>query len=275
MKDLSKINTLVCSGSGIKFLAFIGAYQKLYEIGFRFRKFIGTSGGAIFSAFAAANCAPENMLEIAIEMNFQKLILKRRLWWLDFFWSPAIYSIRRLEKFFVEKLKEFNIEKMSDFQNDVLFLATNITKNRILEISNKNFPHMPVARALIFSMNVPFLFRARWFRGSRIYDGGILANTPISFLESNEKAIIMKIRGKQNHEPARNTIEITRNIIGTMMNALENYEKVRRKNIYYLEIPVSYPSFDFGISKEEKKEIFDIGYRYASEFLRHYNEVSR
>jgi hypothetical protein len=60
-----------------------------------------------------------------------------------------------------------------------------------------------------------------------------------------------------------------------MMSALENYEKVRRKNIYYLEIPVPYPSFYFGISEDEKKEIFDIGYRCASEFLRHYNEVSR
>jgi len=272
MKD---ITTLVCSGSGIKFLAFIGAYQKLYEEGFRFKKFIGTSGGALFSAFAAAYCEPKDLLHIAIEMDFQKLIPKRKLWWLDFFWSPAIYSTWRLEKFLRKKLKELNIEVMSDFQNDVLFLATNITKNRILEISNKSFPHMSVAKALIFSMNVPFLFRARWFRGTRIYDGGILANTPINFLEPNEKAIVMKIRGKQNCEPARNTIGITRNIIETMMSALENYEKVRRKNVYYLEIPVPYPSFHFGISEDEKKEIFDIGYRYASEFLRHYNEVSR
>jgi len=275
MKNKSDIKTLVCSGSGVKFLAFIGAYQKLWEEGFCFQKFIGTSGGALFSAFAAANCKPGDMLNIALEMDFQKLIRKRKLWWLDFFWSPAIYSTRKLEKFLARKLKELNIEKMSDFQNDILFLATNITKNRILEISNKNFPHMPVAKALIFSMNVPFLFRARWIRGSRIYDGGILANTPINFLQPNEKAIVMKIRGKQNCEPARNTIGITRNIIETMMSALENYEKVRRKNIYYLEIPVSYPSFDFGISKGEKKEIFDIGYRHASEFLRHHNEVSR
>jgi len=272
MKD---ITTLVCSGSGIKFLAFIGAYQKFCEEKILFKKFIGTSGGALFSAFAAANCEPNDLFHIAIEMNFKELIPKRRFWWLDFFWSPAIYSTRRLEKFLTKKLKELSIERMSDFQNDVLFLATNITENRILEISNKNFPYMPVAKALIFSMNVPFLFRARWFRGSRIYDGGILANTPINFLEPNEKAIVMKIRGKQNCEPARNTIGITRNIIETMMNALENYEKVRRKNIYYLEIPVPYPSFYFRISKNEKKEIFDIGYRYASEFLRHYNEVSR
>jgi NTE family protein len=272
MKD---ITTLVCSGSGIKFLTFIGAYQRLFEEGLRFKKFIGTSGGALFSAFAAANCEPKDLLHIAIEMNFKELIPKRKLWWLDFFWSPAIYSTWRLEKFLRKKLRELNIEKMSDFQNDVLFLATNITKNRILEISNKNFPHLPIAKALIFSMNVPFLFRARWLRGSRIYDGGILANTPINFLEPNEKAIIMKIRGKQNCEPARNTIGITRNIIETMMYALENYEKVKRKNIYYLEISVSYPSFYFGISKDEKKELFNIGYKHASEFLRHYNEVSR
>jgi len=275
MKDLSEINTLVCSGSGIKFLAFIGAYQKLWEEGILFKKFIGTSGGALFSAFAAALCEPKDLLYIAMEMNFEKLIRKRRFWWVDFFWSPAIYSARRLEKFLARKLKELNIVVMSDFQNDVLFLATNITKNRILEISNKNFPHMPVAKALIFSMNVPFLFRAQWFQGSRIYDGGILANTPINFLEPNEEAIVMKIRGKPNCEPARNTIGITRNIIETMMSALENYEKIRRKNIYYLEIPVSYPSFYFRVSKDEKKDIFDIGYRYASEFLRHYNEVSR
>jgi NTE family protein len=268
MKD---ITTLVCSGSGIKFLAFIGAYQKFWEEGILFKKFIGTSGGALFSAFAAALCEPKDLLHIALEMDFEKLIQKRRFWWLDFFWSPAIYSTRRLEKFLAKKLKELNIIEMSNFQNDVLFLATNITKNRILEISNKNFPYMPVAKALIFSMNVPFLFRARWFRGSRIYDGGILANTPINFLEPNEKAIVMKIRGKQNCEPARNTIEITRNIIETMMSALENYEKVRRRNIYYLEIPVPYPSFNFGISKDKKREIFDIGYRCATEFLRQYS----
>jgi predicted acylesterase/phospholipase RssA len=63
---------LVCEGGGVKGPALVGAVQALTDSGYRFRRYAGTSAGAIVASLLAAGWSPADLKSLMTTQDFSQ-----------------------------------------------------------------------------------------------------------------------------------------------------------------------------------------------------------
>ncbi len=159
-------DTVIISGGGVKTIAHCGVLIELQNNGFTFRRFIGTSGGAIIACFLAVGITIQDILEILRNCNFEELLDH------DLISIPAIYDLctdlgENTGNKFVNWLRttfiNHNLDPNMTFKDlkdtELEVNAVDIVSGHTVIFSKNTSPDMPVLLAVRASMSIPFLFQ--------------------------------------------------------------------------------------------------------------------
>ena len=185
-------------------------------------------------------------------------------------------------------------------------IAADITDRKLLVLPGdlKDFGYDPdrfsISRAVRMSMSIPVFFEPVKLRDNSgrthyIVDGGVLSNYPIWLLDDTEnpnpswptfgfKLIEPDKRTFKgpDRNPINNPISFLKAVMGTMMDAHDNYHISKTKGDYDRTIGIptvvkingrekEIKTTDFDITKDESLELFNNGADAARNFLKTWN----
>jgi NTE family protein len=180
-------------------------------------------------------------------------------------------------------------------------IAADITDRRLLVLPGdlKSFGYDPdqfsISRAVRMSMSIPFFFEPVKLRDMNgrdhyILDGGVLSNYPIWLLDDGKKNPPWPTFGFKLTEPDKralkpgdrnpinNPISFLKSVIGTMMDAHDNYHISMSTGDYDRTVGIptvvavggveeEIKTVDFDISQEKSQALYDNGVRVGAAFL--------
>ena len=204
-----KIENLVFEGAGIRGLAYAGVVKELESRNMlpAVKRVGGTSAGAIIALMISLQYTSSEIAEIIGSTEFKKFNDGR------FFFAGGI---NRLRKYFgwyrgnrFEKWLSLLIEAKTG-NGDITFeqaiasgykelyiTGTNLSKQKAVVFSVRDFPHMKLKDAIRISMSIPLYFEPLFMNNSGqiikqpkdkskvsvMVDGGIIANYPITLFD--------------------------------------------------------------------------------------------
>jgi NTE family protein len=174
-KDL----TLVLSGSGTKFYAFLGAIRELVRAGYSFNAFRGTSGGAIVAAAMAfyydgTVASVEKAIDLAVNIPLNKA--KDRRWFSDMLWPWGGPKGRFKGKRILKLLRQNLPPDFDDLRWPCAVSAfqVNLARKRTIMLESGDLP-----LAVRASMSIPGVFDPVTIGSKLLVDGGWQFNLPL------------------------------------------------------------------------------------------------
>jgi predicted acylesterase/phospholipase RssA len=264
--DLKIIDTLCFSGGGIKGFAFIGAIDRLIELGKinleNINKFVGTSAGAILSFLLAIGVDTNELREFILSFNFSKLNGK-----IDsnlFFERHGINTGDRIIFIFIKFLEtKLNvcditfIDLFNRLNKDLVIIGTNYTQAKETVFSKDTTPDFSVIKAIRISISIPIIFTPVHINNEVYIDGAIINNFPINYC-NKETTIGFYIKNTTNN----NKIDSFPNYILNCLSIIadSNSEKYisEYKNVISIQnINMEMTSFD--LTQDYKELIINLG----------------
>ncbi|NND15864.1 MAG: patatin-like phospholipase family protein [Eudoraea sp.] len=197
--DKNIIN-LALKGGGVKGIAYVGALQKLNELGHydTIKRVSGTSAGALVALMVALNLSPEKIKELMGDLDFSTF----KQGWnpIRIFTKYGLYTGDAILEFIyrcydaspLKPKKELTFKELDKADGrDLIVFASNLNENTINEFSVHQTPNCIVAEAVRASMSIPIFFKSWKFSNGipndHIYvDGGVTFNYPLSFFDHPE-----------------------------------------------------------------------------------------
>ncbi|PIR31585.1 MAG: patatin [Alphaproteobacteria bacterium CG11_big_fil_rev_8_21_14_0_20_44_7] len=190
-----QFKNLVFEGGGVKGIAYLGALDEFSKRGIiqNIERVGGTSAGAITALLLGLKYSPEEIHEIAFNMNFNDFADD------GFFLSDMSSLIRHFGwhrgKFFHNWARDVIKQKLgnpnatfADAQAagclGMYYLGTNISTGYAEIYSAEHTPNLPIADAVRISMSIPLYFAAmKNARGDILVDGGAILNYPVKLFD--------------------------------------------------------------------------------------------
>ncbi len=311
----------VFEGGGVKGIGLVGAVSEVERAGYEFENLAGTSAGAIVASLIAVGYRAAEIKRELKQLDYNDFKDEGLLDKLGIFGKALSigfeYGIFEGEFFetWLEKLLRakgattFGEIRTSDpdprYQYKFQAIATDITDRRLLVLPGdlKEFGYDPdrfsISRAVRMTMSIPFFFEPVKLpdasgRVHLIVDGGVLSNYPIwllddgtrnppwptfgfKLMEPDKRALKEGERG-----PIKDPIGFLKAIIGTMMDAHDNYHVSKSKGDFDRTIGIptvikmgriekEIKTVDFDITQEESEVLFNNGEESAKQFLATWN----
>jgi NTE family protein len=307
----------VFEGGGVKGIGLVGAVSEIEKAGYEFENLAGTSAGAIVGSLLAVGYTSAELRKELEQLDYndfkdEGLLDKFGIFGksLSLGFEYGIYEGESfetwLEGLLAAKGKTTFGDITTDYQEEkykykLQAIAADITDRRLLIIPNDmelfgiNPDNFSISRAVRMSMSIPFFFEPVELRDTSgrkhfIADGGLLSNYPIWLLDDNkpdppwptfgfklmepDKRELKK--GKRN--PINNPISFLKAIVGTMLDAHDNYHISKSKGDFDRTIGIptiikingmdkEIGTTDFGITQEESQALYENGVKVAKEFL--------
>ena len=201
---------LAIEGAGTNGTVTIGAYKILEQIGIlrNIKKYIGSSSGSIFAAFASVKMSSSYVEKIFIDFNMDDIKDDSFGVFRDLDRLTNNYGYYKgdvLESFIEKSLEEHTgISKITFYQvrekyGTLLYITrANVTKLRTEYLSVFECPDMPISEAVRQSGSIPLVFKAPITdTGDIITDGMLSSPYPIDFFDEegsyNKKTLGLKI----------------------------------------------------------------------------------
>jgi NTE family protein len=287
------------------------------KAGYEFENLAGTSAGAIVASLLAAGYSSEELKQELEQLNYNDFKDEGLLDKLGFVGKSLSigfeYGIYEGE-FFEDWLERLLFAKGKTTFGDITTdykeekykykfqaIAADITDRRLLVLPGDlklfgiNPDEFSISRAVRMSMSIPFFFEPVELKDTSgrkhfIVDGGVLSNYPIWLLDDGTSdppwpTIGFKLMepGKRKlkgakRNPINNPISFLKAIVGTMLDAHDNFHISKSKGDYARTIGIptvitingmekEIGTTDFGITQEESQALYENGVRVAKEFL--------
>jgi NTE family protein len=287
---------VVFQGGGVKAIAFVGAIQALEQNGYTFKRFAGTSAGAITAALLCAGYSGEELKQIMLNMDYTK-ILSSGIYSgiplmgnaLELIKSKGFYDARLIEQWMYKLLKKKGIVKFKDIETyekgTLKIIAADVTKKNILILPDdlKNYGIEPsefeVAKAVRMSVSIPFFFRPVKLKVnhnvSYIVDGGIVSNFPIWIFDVGNNprwpTFGFKLKNntkKQINKQGDDLFSYFIDVIETMVDRNEEEYLPDRNAIRTITIDTEgVRTTEFNISRKKCIKLYESGFNSTNEFL--------
>jgi NTE family protein len=308
----------VFEGGGVKGIGLVGAVSEIEKAGYVFENLAGTSAGAIVSSLLAVGYSAGEIKKELEQLNYNDFKDEGFLDKLGFFGKSLSlgfdYGIYEgeffenwLEGLLVAKGKTNFGQIKTKYREDKYkykfqAIAADITERRLLVLPNDlklfgiNPDEFSISRAVRMSMSIPFFFEPVELRdtGGRkhlIVDGGLLSNYPIWLLDDATTdppwpTFGFKLMEPDKRElkeakrnPINNPISFLKAIVGTMLDAHDNYHISKSKGDFDRTIGIptivsvngiekEIGTTDFNITQEESQTLFENGVKAAQQFLK-------
>lgn len=277
--NISKHDTLVLPGGGIKGLTILGALQYCFDnfLLTDIVNYVGTSSGSMICYLLAIGYTPTDIItniccnQIMEKMqHFDLFAMINNLGATTF---TSVYEV--LEKLTIDKIGYLPtlMDIKQQYNKNLVFITYNLTKNMEECLSYETHPSLPCLVALRMSSNLPLIFENYKYNNNLYIDGGITNNFAIDVGET----IGTKVLGIYIHYTYSATSNTTNNnileyiykliyipIIEQQKNKLEKASR-EKCTIVDMSDTMLMKMFDFSISTTEKLELFSAGYRQIKE----------
>ncbi|MEN9523733.1 MAG: hypothetical protein RL065_2110 [Bacteroidota bacterium] len=209
----TSIKNLVMEGGGIRGIAYVGAITELqqnHDLD-SLQNVAGTSAGSILAALVAVGYTPDELTTILSSLKFQqfndnefgfisgsKRIITKYGWYkgnkFEKFMERLIATKSAQQNLTFNELHQLHLSNPNQFK-ELFVTATDVLSQQAVVMSYKNYPDMPISKAVRCSMSIPFYFKpVYWEYKSKdfseihypqlLVDGGVLMNYPIHIFDS-------------------------------------------------------------------------------------------
>lgn len=207
---------LVFKGGGVRGIAYMGAMEKLEELGIiaGIERVAGTSSGAIAATLLSFRLSVVDTLALFNNLDLSHIPQKsvrdrygkilttianpgsyKRLFD-NYGWYSSEYFYQWISQVIADKCKGNSRATFRYFKNagfrDLYIVASNISRHRPEVFSFASTPDVAVADAVRLSMSIPLYFEALRFDGSQFgqgdfyVDGGLFNNYPVEIFDHLE-----------------------------------------------------------------------------------------
>lgn len=272
------IKNLVLSGGSLKGYSYLGFFKYLENNKPDFlnniEHVLGVSIGSIIGSLICLGYKAEELITIFSEIEedkFRNITSDSILNFLDTFGlDNGSKLIKLIEILFKAKKCSANITFSEFFEKtkikfNVLACCLNTTSE--VCFNHETFPDMEVIKAIRTSCSIPFIYEPVRIEDKLYVDGGIINNFPIEYFDDNiEETLGVLIIGANYYFEEITTIQeywgsvIRNSMFKYIKNKMEKYEK------HILKIECSKEICKINISKEEKCDLIDLGYKKTEEF---------
>ncbi len=271
------IKNLVFSGAGVKLYCFIGFIKYLEEQDLlkNISAIIGTSAGSIIATCICSNFNIEEIEQLLLKLNINKLRKVDSESILNFFNNYGLDDASEFMRVFKIILKKktdnenITFKELYDLtQKKLIITATNLNKMEIEFFDYINTPDCHVIDALIMAISIPLLFKPIIYNDQYYVDGGLTDNYPITYFESERKETL-GILVSSNTLNIYDINNIEDYLVGLCMTSFNKLIKITINN-YKKNTIVVYDNtnfIDFTISDEAKLKLIENGYQQTKEFL--------
>lgn len=237
------------SGGGARGFAHLGALKALEERNICPDVLAGTSVGALIAVLYADGYRTDEILSIADSIKFTS-IAESAIPRGGFFKSTGIQSILN---------KYLRVKTFEELQIPVHVIASDIEKGCI-----RDFCAGEIIPAVMASCSVPLVFIPVEIEESHYVDGGLLMNFPVSVIrEDCDKIIGINVSPVISMEYTDSFKYVIERVMNYMVGANTNRERDLCDYLIESEAVSTFSLFDF----KHGDEIYEIGYRMASEYL--------
>lgn len=240
----------VLSGGAARGFAHLGVLKALEEKNIKPDIISGVSAGAIVGAFYANGFSPDQILKIFSGrkvFDLMRITIPRR----------GIFNIDGLVTIIRDNLKA---KTFSELQTPMIITMTDFEKGRVEYVNSGN-----LVDAVIASSSIPVLFETKEINNTPYVDGGIVDNLPVKPIEKKCKKLIgvhvnpigsyknnggiAKIAERAFHLAIAHEIHLKESLFDLFI------EPNKLQKTGYLDV-------------RKGKEIFNIGYTYATQYLK-------
>ena len=186
------IKHIVLSGGGPIGLVFLGALEHLHNNHFwkyeDIESIYATSIGSMISVILHLNYDWETIKKYFIERPWKDIFKVTAKQIMDAYTTKGLFDVKIIEKtlkpFLEAKDLSVNItlKEFYEYTKKELFLyAFDLNSYTTVELSRKDYPDLPLLKAVYMSCSVPGCFIPTFIDNKCIVDGGPLANFPINY----------------------------------------------------------------------------------------------
>ena len=287
----------VFEGGGVKGIGLVGAVYEIENAGYEFENIAGTSAGAIVASLLAAGYKSEEIKAELERLNYNDFkdeglldklgVIGKGL---SIGFEYGIYEGEYFEDWLDNLLRAKGKSTFGDIKTQysedkykykLQVIAADITDRKLLVLPGdlKDFGYDPdqfsISRAVRMSMSIPVFFEPVKLRDNSgrthyIVDGGVLSNYPVWLLDDGSKKPEWPTFGFKlvepdkrafkgpDRNPINNPISFLKAVMGTMMDAHDNYHISRTRGDFDRTIGIPTVVKINGREKEIKTTDFDI-----------------
>jgi NTE family protein len=253
---------LVLSGSGIRFLAFIGGYKALEEEGISIARLAGTSGGAIVASGIACGMTSSDFIDLVMATDTSKL---KDFSIFELLFSFGLYRGERIRKL-VDTAS--GSKTFSQVNRDLRIIATDFSRRAKMIFSPEITPDVKISDAVRFSIGIPLMFGYRKWNNAYMVDGLVSSNYELDMFDDNERPTVGFRIGSKIISPdiplkitAFNIFEYILMCIDTLIVSVEqeHIEDADWARSIYMDVS-KWNATNFNLSQQDKQDMINIGY---------------
>lgn len=277
--------TGVFEGGGIRGIALAGAAAATLDLGYEFKRSVGTSAGAIVSSLVAAGYSSAELREAVIGVDWPSLLpdktaLSKNV---SMLMRLGFYSSSPLERLLRRMLEAKSVRTFADLPDRALaVVATDLNHGRGLVLPEDlpglghNGGDFSVAEAVLMSASVPFVFEpvklTDLTSGEELLmaDGAMAARFPAQLVPRDPSTIGFRLRlptHSHTHHDIKGPVSLATAVIGAGITAREDLPPLCGPLVNVVDITLAHDSLDFEVSPGLAGEMFDTGYAAAQRHL--------
>jgi predicted acylesterase/phospholipase RssA len=282
------IKHLVFSGGGPIMIQNLSAIQELERKEYLNMKNIesiyGTSAGAIIGLMLSLKFDWDTLNDYIIKRPWQDVFPIKIQNILDAYTKKGIFDIKTIEKCFkpLFDAKDIPLDiNMEDFYQltkiELHIFSFEVNEYKIVDISYKTFPKLPILLAIQMTSALPVLFPPVCIDNQCFMDGGVACNYPLSFCLDSCKESDEILGFKNNYSDEKSNINkdstLLDYILGFLFKAIFNVHNNYIQPIIKNELLCDCNYLTFDLLKttlnniEFRRKLFEKGKSDADKFL--------
>ncbi len=272
-------NILILSGGGIKAFATLGALKYLFEHEILVKPEIicGTSAGAANGLFLIIGYTPQDIYNLLYSIDLSQLLNN------DFsslfddvcFGLNSPDSVMHIISKMLEKKninKKITFKELYDkFKTKFIVTGTCLNDVTVHYFSVDTDPDMQVLKAIRISLSLPLIFKPYKYKDKLWIDGGCIDNYPIALFKNKLSDTIGILLDEDYEHIETNNFDNTEKYLSQIIKCLgkgtyhSKYDLYDKNTIHIKCKPDK--STNWNISNDYKKQLFEIGYNTAKNFI--------
>jgi predicted acylesterase/phospholipase RssA len=264
---------LAISGGGIKGSAIIGALSILYENKLleNLEAFIGSSVGGLICFLLNIGYTHQELKEILLNIDFSQY---RELQFSSIIDKWGFDNGDKLIRLLIATIKQKDIEPTITFKelyektNQLLVITgSELISNQAIYYNHETYPEMKVLDAIRITISFPLVFSPFINSEQILIDGAMFSPYPIDYFKNVKNKIGIVLHNPHN----QNEITSCEDYLITLFKCMsERYEKLFLKDYHDDSIIIEINNIhgmDFSLSKDDKYEMFKLGYDAAQKYI--------
>lgn len=274
---------IIFGGGGVRGLCYCGAYKALIENNIQPIGFAGSSIGAVFAGLIAVGYNHEEIYDILSETGFQMFRDLNLNFKKEIAFSKGEIFLDWIREKIEQKFYKNDYQKgkmpsvtFNNIKKNLIIFSVDLTNMKFKEFSNILTPDFEIAKAIRASVSMPGLFTPLEIEDELLVDGDLLKSTPLwrvtnSIKNIDEKIIEFRLEDNETPKNITNSIEYINRVYNAISGFATDYiiDLYKEKDKFdYIKINTPDISVvDFLITKEKKKELYDIGYSVTNKYF--------